>query len=244
MNKNINFKVAHIGMPKTATSYLQESIFPKLVNNYYNHYWCYNNLYPQITTKKIKLLNGLYSWEGFAGEYFNGNNRINIAYNLKDSGITKIIIGVRDRDSLVDRMYRQYVKAGGTMSPKKFIHSDKFTLHYVDQDFLVFLYEDLFGKDNVLVIDQKNINQNTFDQIANFLGVDRYQFKNNKKNNVSISAYYYFILRYLNYFVPSYNNKSIFRKKFPHILKFHGLFRRIDKILKLKDFNLTKKYYS
>lgn len=123
--------VLHIGLPKTATSFLQEIVFPKQIN-YYKYYFnkdfgniSFIDVYNVKNWDKIKLYlteNTLVSDEtyifkkiinGVINEKFDGFKELEIFLKcLRKNGIrTKIILVRRKESELLSSMYAQAYQA-------------------------------------------------------------------------------------------------------------------------------------
>lgn len=175
--------IAHIGFPKTATTFLQKSVFPAIPDiNYIDYHDCVKLLssliylddldYSSIIVDqnlrpKLGDQTSLMSFEGLTGAPFiyKGLGRSLIAHRLKELGFNKIIITVRDQVSLIDSIYRQHILQGGVVKFKDFIDIKKkfnlynrsFNLEYLNYYKLISLYHEVFGIHNVLVLSHKKL---------------------------------------------------------------------------------------
>jgi hypothetical protein len=225
-------RIVHIGFPKTATTYLQWEVFPYLMGIKYVDYNACRDVFPQIISTDIldhdletlrrkmekyeeadKI--NLYSFESLAGSPYSlkGMNRSLIAETLKKVGFNKVIITVRSQHNSIDSYYRQYIVHGGTLRFKKWldIHDKRpwmhkhFSLSYLKYDLLVEHYQNLFGKENVYVInsnDFKSDNELSVKKLCDFIGSEGLSkiTKENNKVNSSLTNLSTSILRVCNYF--------------------------------------------
>lgn len=228
--------IVHIGFPKTATTFLQWEIFPNLKGiNYVDYNQC-RKIFPSIIyrdiidyeVQEIKELinketddthNKLYSFEALCGQPYGGAkgmNRSLIAQGLKNLGFDKIIITVRNPVEALDSYYRQYVIHGGTLRFNEFIDIQNkrnwsvkhFNLAYLQYDLLIEIYEELFGKENVLVVSQENLKSRfniEIERIEKFCD-SKFDFEaiiGKNKVNYSLTNLSINLLRFINFF--SYN---------------------------------------
>ena len=125
----------HIGLPKTATSFLQQEFFPKLKAVYYLDIPENNLREPvrklmqqklaaddykeigQIISQKTKPGRNLISNEGFfGGMYYPKKDRIDILKDIQNTfqGFqVKIIVGIREQADYISSLYKQYLHEGG-----------------------------------------------------------------------------------------------------------------------------------
>lgn len=195
-------KIAHIGFPKTGTTYLQYDVFPNLSGvNYISFETCMSLFAEMIylddldfnqvkinknVNKEIKknAIN-LFSFESLVGNpfVFKGVNRSRVSYRLKETGINKIIITIRKQEEIIDSIYRQYVYQGGVTSFKEFIYGIKsyklaaqpFNMDFLNFQNLIEHYQMLFGKENVLVLPYEMLRQDRKalnDKIIQFCGAE------------------------------------------------------------------------
>lgn len=144
----------HIGLPKSATSYLQKNFFPVLNLTYLGKHYDskidkrdnnkdFEKLFRalfykqpfQVTEEeynKIKNLIGhnkkiLYSNEVMVGSYtINFNNGYQIAHHIKNGfPNSKIIYVIRKQDDFIESLYRQAIRNGYSHSIKKFLNYKK-----------------------------------------------------------------------------------------------------------------------
>ena len=233
--KNI---ICHIGFPKTGTTFLQYAIFPKIEGVQYIPTELSKQLFSttidsddtvydeQINRSSLQQLidpsstTVLLSNERLTGSHQTGHfvNRSQIARRLKNLGIDKIIITIRNQVDVLESAYRQYIKRGGVLKFKDYFGLEKttinppFALDYYNYALIVDLYADLFGKQNVLVLTYETLGDDNFYQrLADFLGVD-YTTNSTKMQaqhiNKSLGYRRTSVLRILNHFTYSTSRPS------------------------------------
>jgi hypothetical protein len=190
----------HIGYHKTATTWLQQVVFPKHSQiNYLNAYddlftltqqisllsehdfnleaRSFSTIYDKHSVKNDGSIN-LISWEGFVGDPFcristgyQNANRLNMLFPK-----AKILIVIRNQLEIIKSLYRQYIQEGGTASLEKFYNPShmtriRFSKEYLFYDKLISHYIDLFGNDSVCVLLYEDI-KNDSDNFIN--GITRF----------------------------------------------------------------------
>ncbi len=169
--------IFHIGYPKTATSWLQSSLFPNVKNANYIHrgdtahsfiqcsHWDFDpdavrQKYSEFAAKKM-----IFSLEGFIGTAhnfgLNGYMTYEHALRIKRTyPNAKIVLFIRKQTDIIASSYAQYIKGGGTYSLKKFLYHQSFinigglmlfNWQYFEYHHVIHLYKDLFGDENVHV---------------------------------------------------------------------------------------------
>ena len=160
----------HVGLHKTGTTFLQREIFPNIIKN----------------NKNIDII----SKESFSGDILNMHslykmfiNRFTILEHLhKLYPSAKIILGVREKSSWLDSLYRQYIKQGGTLDyinwfdtvlNKDCLDTEKYirVIKETFDDIFIYHFEEL-KKDTGKVIDD----------MCNFMGCNSIKFVNKKYN--------------------------------------------------------------
>ncbi len=201
----------HIGLPRTGTTFLQNSIFNNI--NDINFI-----LKPDLIDLKSKIKSNqvnLISDEGLLGNVWGDNRFISIEKLYKNYPDAKIIIGFRKHHKWVQSMYSLYLKRGGSLKVDKFLDLDfnngilnKKQLDFSDllkeiknkfkyKPFVYFL-EEIESKDNKLIND-----------LSNYLGVDidnekfDYKVKNKGLNSIQKE-----LCRKINSFFISNFNKN------------------------------------
>lgn len=158
----------HIGYPKTATTWFQESFFPRVKNYRYIHrditnkHFFFSDSFTFNSTEvkhelgldqsneKLLLSSELmvtainFSWQ-------SGNYARVCAQKIKEVfPSAQIIIFLRNQQSLFASAYQQYLKNGGTYSLKKYLYSGRvFAFEHLLFDLMIEYYDSLFGKENV-----------------------------------------------------------------------------------------------
>jgi len=104
----------HIGLQKTATTYLQEILFPSIKNVLVIRGWhSHRRLISSNLEKQIIL-----SDEGLSGSLWNGNCLKEFQSNLKKIKrlyqSPKLIFGIRKQSSFILSVYKQYLQAQGS----------------------------------------------------------------------------------------------------------------------------------
>lgn len=195
-------RIVHIGWPKTGNSALQRYFYPRLEDVSYADYDTCNELFrpvqlldpldfdPKPTLAYLERLSQpgkplLCSFESLAGTaQLNGLNKSEIARRLKELGFQKIILTIRKQQQCVDSMYRQYVQEGGVMNPKDYFSNYivrntlkpnifQFHLAYFEYERLIRYYEQLFGRENLLLLTFEELRFNrpaTLRRLLAFLG--------------------------------------------------------------------------
>ncbi len=163
MEKEIYF---HVGLSKTASTYLQNKFFNKLegINYIGNHnYKNYREIIENSNDKKI-----LVSRE-FDQQFYDEVSKF-----VKYYPQAKIIIVLRRQDSWMASQYRRYVKNGGTKEFEQFydIKNDKGLWKIADADFLKMLQtiDELYDAAPLVLLheDLKNSPYKFLDAIADF----------------------------------------------------------------------------
>ena len=215
MNNNCKI-IFHIGMPRTATTFLQKNIFPKLKNvNFINTgFYQHRLLTPELKKANETLLNlsripestikknidsylvmdkinlfsreQIYSDAGLnpmKNESFE--KRVKKIKKLKNIyPNSKIIFGIRNKDSLLKSYYIKYVMNGGTLLFSDYaskIQKDN-RLNY---DEYVKQLISLFSKDNVYIYKFENLVKSRglfVKELCEFIGTDIPIYENIKRN--------------------------------------------------------------
>ncbi|MEP4534824.1 MAG: hypothetical protein ABJ004_17155 [Cyclobacteriaceae bacterium] len=225
--------IVHIGYPKTATTFLQWEVFPRLENYNYIDYHSAHNIFldliylddldyeegkvRKLLSDKLREGDNLISYEALSGApfKFKGLNRSNVPARLKALGFDKVIITVRDQVSILDSMYRQYVVQGGTMKFQDFVDVEgkwnpylrSFNLSYLKYDRLVERYFDVFGRANVLILRQEwlKTDPRKFEELLCEFTGDKIEFGQSKQANQSLTNVSIKLLRVINHF--TYNSE-------------------------------------
>lgn len=190
--------VIHIGYHKTATTWLQRAVFPKLegvcagdwagmlrrelvVVNPYE--------FDATATRDLVLSDvevgdvALISYERLSGHYaMGGLDSSMLAQRLNESfPEAKVLMTIRRQPDMVLASYGQYVRGGGTESIRRFLRPPRdgyrmphFDLRYLEYHHLIAHYQPLFGVERVKVLAYEQLGQSAADfaqQVAEFVGV-------------------------------------------------------------------------
>ena len=149
-----------------------------------------------------------------AGRDWFGSSPLYVADRLKkvfkDHDV-KIIIGIRNQPAMLESLYSQHVKQGGTLSLKKLLFSPNPTSQALRHKFLyhefIKYYQQQFGKQNVhtyIFEELQKKPQKTTNNICDFLNIKRLNLpKTAKKKNLGLSKPSIVIQRFLNIFVST-----------------------------------------
>ncbi len=224
-------RIAHIGYPKTGSTFLQREVFPKLVNYKYLGFHESMRLLrkpiyadpldydsEEIKTEIEEYFGvdaGLISLENLVGSpfYYKGLNRSNVPLILKKLGFNKILVVVRDQVEAIDSYYRQFIANGGMLSFRDFIdladsriYTDKyFAPSFLKYAELINVYSEVFGKENVLVLNYGDlkVSDDFMKPLLKFLDHSEIGIAANQVHNTSLSNFSIFWLRFLNHFTYS-----------------------------------------
>ena len=242
--------IAHIGYHKTGTTFLQNNIYPYLKGCEYFDYPKCDAIFTDLINKDDatydkentnRLIQGfrstedvpLFSYEGLVGPLFfcQGYDATRIAKRLKEVGVSKVVVSIRNQVRLFESIYLQYIQEGGVIRPDEFFdRKDVFDWNYADFFHLISFYRQLFGAENVLVILQEELlkdQDKVVKELLAFIGAEVSVDKNRKKKNAnkSLSPISINILRFCNRF--TYNkfkpsqmlSKRITTWKIRHLLQ-------------------------
>jgi hypothetical protein len=189
-------KILHVGFPKTATTYLQSEVFPKIKNIKFlpldatdkkaiDALLKIRNISRPIDPEAIKKIlypYDLLSLESLSGDIYSSNieDRSIIAQRLKIIfPHSKIIIGIRDKNSIIRSAYSQYIKEGGIYRYDdyiaKVVHQERFKFeNYIK------IMKDLFNSKNVFIYKFEDLKENpeeTVKKMTQFIGKSIDEFK-------------------------------------------------------------------
>lgn len=186
----------HIGYPKTATSWLQRGVFPyhpeinflggRQVPSWVGEIVTLHDLdfNPEWFRAQVTDLSKptLISWESLSGDPWVGSwdvcrnaNRIHAIW--PDA---KIIVCVRSQIEMIESLYRQYIKMGGSGSINHFLTRESernieyFSLNSLRYDRVLDYYQNLFGNDSVfsyLYEDLSRDSETFLNRLFDFVGV-------------------------------------------------------------------------
>lgn len=234
----------HVGDYKTATTYLQEVIFPFHPEiNYLGDHLQNKELekvlraivdcrdldfnaqdYKKIIDKNIlksDKITGLSREALSQSNYISGENAQRNAQRIKAVfGNVKILYVIREPFSMLESLYSQYIKIGGTRSFQDWFLDPMETKNIVQRLKYyknIQMYYDIFGKENVkvLIFEQLKTNNQLFlKNIFAFIGCNDVAFvpKVNKSVNLKLTTYGMVVSRFLNTFIRT--EKHCFKSAF------------------------------
>ena len=206
--------ILHIGLHKTATTFLQREVFPKIKGiNYIDMCPSKNNksiLSVDIIPGKINLI----TRESLSGSPYNFKK--NISAKQRDLIIkrlkrifpnAKIIIGVREKQSWLNSLYKQHIRMSPDCSKEEFLQ--KFDSNYLNHEEYISLIKSLFKEVYVYQYEDLKSNPEEFvDGICKFIEVETPEWENkvhlksvNSKQEklmliiYKITRYFYLIIR-------------------------------------------------
>jgi hypothetical protein len=174
--------VIHVGLHRTATTFLQNEIFPKLQGVNYKVY--HDQADYNIIKDKINLI----SCESLSGSpttwiKYNFTIRDILAKGLKaEFPDAKIIVGFRDKEKWAKSIYSHAVKQGRVYSSYESWYK-KFDKKHLDFKGYLQLLNSLF--ENVYVYHLEDLQKDPDSFVRNmcaFIGVDAPSFENKKSN--------------------------------------------------------------
>lgn len=214
--------VFHVGLHKTASTWLQNEIFAHLKGiNYFDQEYIIKNIVlpsdesfteniSQISSKIDTDKPTVFSSERLSGNPHSGyyDNRI-LANRIKSIATNaKILLIVRKQESMIVSCYKQYVKSGGCCTIEEYItpvidgRLPLFDLECLKYERFVSRYVDLFGRDNVLVLPFELLKSNRSDfmsRVGEFLGANLLANEiSGDKQNVALNDFQISALRSLN----------------------------------------------
>jgi hypothetical protein len=189
-------KAVHIGFPKTATKFLQASVFTRLASRAFAYVPLDqsarlfaslidddDSIYDSATTT-VRVLECagesetvLFSHEALTGHHYRCGfvNRSQIARRLKQVGFDRVLITIRNQFDALESAYKQYLASGGVLKFRDYIALDVSTTRYFDPRYFDYhliydLYASTFGPSNVLVLQYERLREPAFlDALTGFL---------------------------------------------------------------------------
>lgn len=244
-------KAIHVGFPKTATTFLQTHVFPKLTEDgfvYVGKRPSARLLAPLIDDDdsifeadamadrvRERAAGGaklLVSYEGLTGEHYHSGfvNRTQIARRLRRVGFDRVLITIRNQFDVLEAAYKQHVKSGGVLRFRDYVSLDPETpggLHprYFDYGLAYDLYAAIFGHDNVLVLQYERLEEPDFLlALTTFLKTRPISTEWREPTNVSLSYEKTAILRVFNHFTYSPSRpSSLLSRRFSSAAVHRGL---------------------
>jgi hypothetical protein len=212
--------LVHIGFHKTGTTWLQRTVFPREFGSF-DLPWTLRAIgrmfvdpHPlEWETDRVRAeldeglaharLSGLVpvvSSEELSGNpHSGGSGSVDYARRIACTlPSARILIVVRRQPAVLESVYKQYVKRGGTLSARRYFHPParwfryrRFRLANWEYDRLVGLYRELFGADRVLVLPQEMLAadpQAFVREITDFCGARPLANLRVERENIGISA--------------------------------------------------------
>ena len=179
----------HVGLHKTATTFLQDEVFPKLKGiKYYNLLKAKNRyelLYIAQSDTEGKVL---MSDEDLSGSPLllksSVYTRFDIAWSLHELfPNAKIIIGIRDKNNWFDSVAKHILRTFPYLNRQEVINN--FDMRYLDFEEYISILEQLWGAGNVYVYHYEHLKETPHEfvkGICDFIGVETPQFENRKIN--------------------------------------------------------------
>jgi|TARA_B100000315_G_scaffold232268_1_gene244365 hypothetical protein len=269
---------AHIGFHKTGTTWIQKYWFPTqygilmlkelLKENYalFNDGFCFassddfdtkyfrNKITRALNNSTINQGTRRIGWslEALSGDIFSGKNCYILAERLINTfGKFRIVICIRNQPAMINALYCQYIKAGGTLSPNSFLSCPKSPakniFNKLKYNELISYYISLFGKKNVylyLYEDFLNNKSECLSSLAKFIEISIAPWNDNILWNPSLSKPATAIMRYSNIACrinPVLNNKI--RLKISNYIAMCDRFHQNKYYYNDKMKNYIKKYY-
>lgn len=222
-------RTIHIGFPKTATTFLQERVFPRLADQllyvgrgesatllepliaYDDSVFDADGVRRQIERVFARGAKTLCSYEPLTGLHYQSAfaNRTQIARRLREVGFDRAIITVRNQFDALESAYKQYVKSGGTLQFDDYITFDSSRQRYLYPEYFEYfsiyrLYAEIFGPENVLILQYEQLGSRAFvRELCRFLEEAPFDIEQARPVNSSLSCSKTRILRVLNHFTYS-----------------------------------------
>ncbi len=249
----------HIGYPKTASTWFQESFFPKIKNIIFidniktRHFFFDSDAFFLDTEEVYKIISSyklddcLFSSELLTTPINYGwhNGCVSKACADKIKHVfpkASVIIFIRNQQSLFTSGYQQYLKNGGTFSIRKFLYSRHlFSVEHLYFDNLINYYDSLFGEDRVHVFLFEEFQLDPQDFVKRFC--EKFEFKinyseiNYKSINQGLRVGFIPLIRFFNCFHAKPLGKKYYLFHIP------GTLRLINRFVKpLNKFNFFGNY--
>jgi hypothetical protein len=173
--------IIHIGLHKTATSFLQQEIFPKLDVDFYCQPRSREFLGIKTKQKKILISNEALSGKPHLNP-IDSNERIRIANSLHLLfPNARIIVGIRNKEDWYNSLFKQYSKASATYNKQTF--NNMFDKGYLDFDSYTNHLKSLFPSVYVYHFEMLKEDPKKFvDGICKFIGEPTPDFTNKVVN--------------------------------------------------------------
>jgi hypothetical protein len=247
--------VIHVGLPKTATKFLQKRFFPSLDKMFYcdtktthkkfadylhlagdfefNASYA-NELFNENMNSESSNRTFVFSQEGLYGNPWDGSaqmkrncDRIAAVFEYPH-----IVIVLRNQPDLLQSLYQHYIKSGGTETWKSFLGSQKHPLiispaYFKYGDYVQYLIN-VFGKDHVWVLfyeDCKTDLAEYLNQFCDIIGLKRDCWDESLLNCRENPSLSPAFLAFMRF-----ANKLASSSKHPHLLlprNFHGAAKKV-----------------
>lgn len=256
--------VFHIGLHKTASTWLQKKVFSQLSGvEYFGHDFIYEHIIDPteeefspfgVRSKLLKSPGGVkvcsserLSGNPHSGYYDNALLADRMRAIAKDA---KILLVLREQKSMLVSCYKQYVKSGGFCMIEEYIapvtdgRIPLFDASFFEYDAVVSRYVRRFGSDNVLVLPFELLKSDLsafLAHIGNFIGLDCSFLEDvGTKQNVAMNDFQIATMRMLNVLGGDSSLN-------PHKTVLYGIARKIAGLVKkyghVRPFNYYEANY-
>lgn len=208
----------HVGYHKTATTWMQQRLFTeqngfrqladhddvfRLVVRPHGLHFDPEPMRELLAERQSGMTEGIaavVSSEILSGHpFYAGQNSDVHARRIKEiEPNARILISLRNQMRILPSIYMQYLLRGGTMPPQAFFAGTDepnyfgFDPRHFEYDHLVSHYQNLFGRDNVLVVTQEALKadmDSVSEQIASFAGSTRFERLSEEHRSVQSPSY-------------------------------------------------------
>ncbi|SEA76819.1 hypothetical protein SAMN05421743_10825 [Thalassobacillus cyri] len=264
-------KIVHIGYHKTGTTFLQDVLFPKHPEIHYvdrmttqkyflrvgSLFFDADKVKNEIKTLENSVDNGkkalVFSDEELSGHIHTGGNGGYLSKEVADRihqvmPDAKIMINVRNQVKMIDSVYRQYIKKGGTFSVEKYLFNNnglphrqpRFQFAHFEYDRLVEYYINLFGRENVFVYLYEDFKQDKsfYNDMLEEMGLSSIDNIKKMSSDIKNPSYSEFSLAVAKYFNRFYGEDPINRRCIVHI---PYLYKIVKKLLFNYELKVRKK---
>jgi hypothetical protein len=213
--------LVHVGFHKTATSWLQSFLFDdlrarfrspfsraELLENFvlvnplrFDAPSLRSRIEGQLTALQRDGLVPVLSHERLSGNpHSGGYDRKDLADRLHDVlPRARILVTIREQHSMILSVYKQYVREGGALPLRRYLHPPHrgiarvpmFSFDFFEYDLLVAYYQQLFGAECVLVLPFELLRSSTSEfvgKIVRFAGGSVPSRISHQRENVALSG--------------------------------------------------------
>jgi len=166
----------YLGLPRTGSTYLQNFVFPELEK--------------QGIKVKESESSLFYTYMIDLDYMFWQCKMLKLRYPD-----CKVVLGLRDKESWKKSYYSEYIRHGGTYNFSEWCNH--FNMDNVNMDKVKNLIFNAFGKDNVFVYHQKDLDDNLIKDMISFLGGKPFNV-NGYRINAGYKGKYLRFARWLN----------------------------------------------